>query len=91
MSEENFSEPSYISGINIFEWRFIVIYRHLLSKCSENAVLGQLEMVWCNCFLRHQPGKCFWLYCGSIFLIMEGLGYRISRGTEEIASGISMS
>ena len=36
---------SYVSGTKIFEWRFTGIYRHLLSKCSENAILGHLEMV----------------------------------------------
>ena len=47
---ENYSTPhqikaSYVSGIKIFERRFIGIYRHLLSKYSENAVLECLEIV----------------------------------------------
>ena len=43
------------------------IYKHLLSKSSENAILGRLEMVLCNFFFWHQPEICFWLCCGSIF------------------------
>ena len=39
-----------VSGTTIFECRFTVIYRHLLSKCSDNAVLGSLEMGHCNVF-----------------------------------------
>ena len=46
------------------------IYKHLLSKSSENAILGRLEMVLCNFFFWHQPEICFWLCCGSIFFIL---------------------
>ena len=34
----------------MFERGFTGTYRHLLSKCSENAVLGRLEMVQSKCF-----------------------------------------
>ena len=43
----------YVSGKNIFLRRRTEIYRHLLSKCFENAVLGLLEMVQCKCFSWH--------------------------------------
>ena len=52
------------------------IYRHLLSKCFKNAVLGPQEMVECKCFFWHQTKKClleklrsgkrFWLCWRSI-------------------------
>ena len=38
------------------------MYRHLLSKYFEKAVLGRLEMVPCQCFLWHQPDVC-WKTC----------------------------
>ena len=75
MPKGNYSVPhqikaSYVSRTNIFERRFTGIYRHLLSKCSKNAVLERLKMVQCKCFYWHQPKTYFWLCCGSIFFIM---------------------
>ena len=40
----------YVSGIKDFLGRYTEIYRHLLSNCFKNAVLGLQEMVQCNCF-----------------------------------------
>ena len=42
-------------------WTEIYLHKHLFSKCSENAVLGLLEMVQYKWFLWHQPGIWFWL------------------------------
>ena len=39
---------SYVSGIKTPRWRFSWIYRNLLYKWSENAVLGDLQMVQCK-------------------------------------------
>ena len=56
---------------------YTAIYRHLLSQCSKNAVLGRLEMVKCNFFFWNQPIRnmfaekfvkwvSFRLCCGSV-------------------------
>ena len=50
----------YVSGTNIFLRRYREIYRHLASKCFNNAVLLRQEMMQCKCFFWHQPEKC-WL------------------------------
>ena len=42
-------KASYVSGTKSFLRRCTGIYRHMLSKCFENAVLGRLEMVQCGC------------------------------------------
>ena len=52
-------KSSYFSGKKIFVWRFIVIYRHLLSKCFENTFLVPLEMVQCKCFFLTQTRNMF--------------------------------
>ena len=44
-------KASYISGTKISEQTFTGIYRHLLSKLSENSVLGCQEMVQCKCLI----------------------------------------
>ena len=38
-------KPYYVSGTKIFLRRYKELYRHLLSKCFKNAVLGRQEMV----------------------------------------------
>ena len=38
--------------------RYTEIYRHLLSKCFKNAVLGRQEMGQCKCFFWHQTESC---------------------------------
>ena len=43
---------------NFFLRRYIEIYRHLLSKCFKNAVLGRQEMGQCKCFFWHQTESC---------------------------------
>ena len=48
----------YVSGTKIFLRRYIEIYRHLLSKCFKNAVLGRQEMGQCKCFFWHQTESC---------------------------------
>ena len=40
----------YVSGKNIFLQIYAEIYRHLLSKCFNDAVLECQEMVQCKCF-----------------------------------------
>ena len=50
-------KTSYVSGTKIFERRCTEIYRHLLYKCSKNAVLGRLEMVQCKCFFSDTNQK----------------------------------
>ena len=80
--EENYSashqiKVSHISGTKIFSLIFTGIYKHLLSKCLENAVLGRLERVQWKCFFWHTTEACllenlqaeegFWLFCRSIF------------------------
>ena len=49
----------YIFGTKIFLIRYTEIYKHLLSKCFKNAVLGCQEMVQCKCFFWHQTETCF--------------------------------
>ena len=44
-------KASDISGTKISEQTFTGIYRHLLSKFSENAVLGCQESVQCKCLI----------------------------------------
>ena len=44
-------KASYISGTKISEQTFTGIYRYLLSKLSENSVLGCQEMVQCKCLI----------------------------------------
>ena len=41
-----------------FIWRYTGIYKHLLSQCFQNVVLGRLEMVQCKCFSRDQQETC---------------------------------
>ena len=62
------------------------MYRDLLSKCFENAVLWRLEMVQCKYFFWHQPETCllanlsseysFWLLLEYIFCNVEWLDAR---------------
>ena len=40
---------SYVFGIKFFLRRYTEMYRHLLSKCFKNAVLGRQEMVQRKC------------------------------------------
>ena len=55
---------SYEPGTNIFLRRFTRIYRHLLSKCFENLVLGRLEMVRCkNVFSDINQKHVSWKIC----------------------------
>ena len=80
MPKGNYSVPhqikaSNVSGTNIFERRFTGIYRHLLSKCTKNAVLERLKMVQCKCFYWNQPKTFFRLCCGSIFFILSELRF----------------
>ena len=63
-------KASYVSWTKIIEGRFTGVYRHLLSKCFENAVLGHLKMIQCKCIFWHQPETSFCLCCGSVFFIM---------------------
>ena len=41
----------YVSGTKILLQRYTEIYRHLLSMCFKNAVLGRQEMMQCK-FLK---------------------------------------
>ena len=43
-------KPYYVSGTSIFLQGYTEIWRHFLSKCFKNAVLGRREMVQCKCF-----------------------------------------
>ena len=45
-------------GNNFFIRRYIEIYRHLLSKCFKNAVLGRQEIVYCKYFFWHHTETC---------------------------------
>ena len=60
---------SYVSGTNIFKWRFTGIYRHLLFMCSENAVLEPLEMVERKCFSDTNLKHVFGCVVGVYFLL----------------------
>ena len=57
----------------IFFWRFAEMYRHLISKCFENAVFGCIEMVQCKCFIWHQFVK--WVRL--LALLLEYIFYNI--------------
>ena len=47
-------KPYYVSGTKDFLRRYIEIYKHLLSKCFKNVVLGGQEMVQYKYFFCHQ-------------------------------------
>ena len=71
-------KPYYVSGTKIFLRRYIEIYRHLLSICSKNAVLGCQEMMQHKYFFWDQTETCllqsqkgFWLCCGSILFSLS--------------------
>ena len=44
----------YVSGTKILLRRNKEIYRHLLSKCFKNVVLGHQEMIQCKFYFLHQ-------------------------------------
>ena len=79
-------QPSQIKSYYVFETkiflvRYTEIYRHLLLKCSKNAVLGRQEMVQCKYFFWHKTETCllenlknekgFWLCFGNILFSMS--------------------
>ena len=73
-------KPYYVFGIKIFLRRYIEIYRHLLSICFKNTVLGRQEMVLNKYFSdTKQKHVCwkfvksenFWPRCGSILFSMS--------------------
>ena len=49
----------FVSGTKIFLRRYREIYRHLLSKCFKNAVLGRQEIVQYRCFFLTASRKIF--------------------------------
>ena len=67
-SEANFSaspKPTphhiksyYISGTKMFLRRYTEIYRYLLSKPFQNAVLGRQEMMQCKRYFLRQTETC---------------------------------
>ena len=48
----------YVSGTKILLRRYTEIYRHLLSRCFKNAVLGRQEMMQCKCYFLRQIETC---------------------------------
>ena len=52
-------KSSCISGTKVFFRRYAEIYRHLLSKCFQNAVLRRQEMVQCKRYFWHQTEPIF--------------------------------
>ena len=68
-----------LRGTKAFERGFTGIYRQLLSKCFENAVLGRLEMVQYKCFFWLQPETCFFNKCNKIIGMMKKLSPSVSR------------
>ena len=48
----------YVSRRNIFIRGCLEIYRHLLSKCFKNAIIGRQERVQCKYFFWHQTETC---------------------------------
>ena len=63
----------YSSGTKSFLRKYTEIYKHLLSRCFKNTVLGRPEMMQYKSFFWHQTEKCwlenlksekgFWLCC----------------------------
>ena len=58
-------KPYYVSGTNIFFRRYKEIYRHLLSKCFKNAVLGRKDMVQYKYFSDSKQKYVCWKFVKS--------------------------
>ena len=58
-------KPYYVFGIKIFLRRYIEIYRHLLSICFKNAVLGRQEMVLNKYFSDTKQKHVCWKFVKS--------------------------
>ena len=50
----------FVSGTKIFLRRYTEIYRHFLSKCFKNGVLGRQEMVQCKFFSDPKQKHVWW-------------------------------
>ena len=56
-------KATYASGTKTFYVGYTGIWRHLISQCFENAVLGCLKMVQWKCFFWHHPQNVCWKIC----------------------------
>ena len=66
----------YILWTKVFLRRYTEMYRHLLSKCFKNAVLGCQEIVQCKCFFWHQTEICL-LENGFLAVLWEHIIFNV--------------